>query len=77
MANKKVWLGKVLAEKWGYKVRQMGGTRTERGPHGTERSFFQPDGTIGVYAGRKKKVRDEFKTVEDALTFIDELHNKK
>ena len=73
MSVKKVWLGKVLAEYKGYKVRQMGGHRTVKASHGTEKSFFQPNGKFGVYAGRKKLIKDDFNTVEDALAYIKDI----
>jgi len=73
MAVKKRWLGKVQKEVNGYKVRMTGGSRTVRKGNGSERSYFQPDGKFGVYAGRKKLVKDGFPSVDEAVTFAQTL----
>jgi len=73
MATKKHWLGKVQKEVGGYKVRMTGGSRLVRKGNGEEKSFFQPDGKYGVYAGRKKLVKDGFTTVDEAVAFAQTL----
>jgi len=73
MAVKKHWLGKVQKEVNGYKVRMTGGSRVVRKGNGKETSHFQPDGKYGVYAGRKKLVKDGFTSVDEAIAFAETL----
>jgi len=69
MANKKNWLGKVQKDVNGYKIRQMATSRTSKAPGGKERSYMQPTGKYGVYAGRKKLVKGDFASVAEAEAY--------
>jgi len=73
MSTKKVWLGKVQKDVNGYKIRMTGGSRIVRKGDGSENSYFQPDGKYGVYAGRKKLIKKDFNTVEEAVAFAESL----
>ena len=70
MANKKNWLGKVQKDIGGYKIRQMGATRIERGMGGNDRTCFTPNGKFGIYAGRKRLVKGDFTSVDEASDYI-------
>lgn len=72
MSTKKSWLGKVLKDVNGYKIRQMG-TSKSFSSNGLEKSFFQHNGTYGVYAGRKKLKKDGFKSIDGAVEFANTL----
>jgi hypothetical protein len=72
MAVKKNHLGKVLKEVNGYKVRQMGNTKSIK-VGGSDRVIFQSNGKFGVYAGRKKLKKDGFTSVDEALEFAKTL----
>ena len=71
MANKSYLLGKVQKDVGGYKIRQMGTSKTFKGTGGSERTLFQHNGKFGVYAGRKKLVKSGFKTVLSATDYIE------
>ena len=73
MSTKKKWLGKILKEINGYKVRQMGSNRIVKIGGGKEKNFFTPNGSYGVYAGRKKLIKDSFKSSDDAFDFAKTL----
>jgi len=73
MAVKKKWLGKVQKDVGGYKVRQMATSRTVRSGNGKETTYLQPTGKYGVYAGRKKLIKDGFNSVDEALDFAKTL----
>ena len=73
MAVKKHWLGKVQKDVNGYKVRMTGGSRTVRKGNGDGLTHFQPDGKYGVYAGRKKLIKDGFTSVDEAIEFAKSL----
>lgn len=73
MANKSRWLGKVQKDVNGYKIRQMAKSRTEKSPGGKERTYLQPTGKYGVYAGRKKLVKGDFVSVAEAEVFAQTL----
>jgi hypothetical protein len=70
MANKKNWLGKVQKDVDGYKIRQMATSRTVKSPGGKEKTYLQPTGKYGVYRGRKKLVKGDFKSVAEAEAYI-------
>jgi hypothetical protein len=70
MAVKKNRLGKVQKDVNGYKVRQMG---TFVKLNNSEKTYFQHNGTFGVYAGRKKLVKNGFKSIDEAVNYILEL----
>jgi len=69
MANKSNLLGKVQKDVGGYKIRQMGTSKTFKGTGGSERTLFQHSGKFGVYAGRKKLVKGDFNSVDEAATY--------
>lgn len=69
MANKKNWLGKVQKDVNGYKIRQMATSRTVKSPNGKETTYLQPTGKYGVYAGRKKLIKDDFVSVTEAEAY--------
>ena len=73
MAVKKKWYGKPQKDVNGYKVRMTGGSRIVRSGDGTERHYFQPDGKYGVYAGRKKLIKDGFTSIDEAVEFAKTL----
>jgi len=73
MAVKKNWLGKVQKEVGGYKIRQMATSRTVKSGNGVEKRYLQPTGKYGVYAGRKKLVKDGFNSVDEAVDFAKTL----
>ena len=69
----RVKLGAIVEHSKGYNVRQMG---TNKGVtvQGKEKKVFQHDGTYGVYAGRKKVIKDDFKQSIDALAYINDKY---
>jgi len=73
MSANKNNLGKVLKDVGGYKIRQMGSTKSIKGIGGKDKTIFQPNGEYGVYAGSKKLKKDGFKTVVQAVDFINSL----
>jgi len=73
MATKNKWYGKVQKDVGGYKVRQMATSRTVKSPGGKETVHLQPTGKYGVYAGRKKLIKDGFTTVDEAVAFAQTL----
>lgn len=73
MANKKNWIGKVQKDVGGYKVRQLGAERTVRSAGGKDTSHFTPNGKFGVFAGRKKLVKGDFTSVDEAVEYAKTL----
>ncbi|MFW5847921.1 MAG: hypothetical protein ACOCVF_03295 [bacterium] len=73
MAVKKTKLGKVLKNVKGYRIRPIGTTKSLTRGNGTSKTIFQPNGTLGVYAGNKKLVKDGFKTLDEAVSFAEKL----
>ena len=77
MSIKKVKLGKVVIDKMGYKVRIMIESKsiekTDRNGKIVRDSFMGNSGKFGVYAGRKKLVKSDFKSKEEAIKHIDTL----
>ena len=69
MATKSKFLGKVQKDVGGYKVRQMATSRTVKTPGGKENVYLQPTGKFGVYAGRKKLIKGDFNTVDEAVAY--------
>jgi len=80
MGVKKVHLGKVVGNIMGYNIRIMLEDKTReiktRDGKGKKDTFLGDSGKFGVYA-RKKLVKNDFKTKEEATQFINELIAKK
>lgn len=67
-------LGKVVKDVVGYKVRIMLASKTSetpgRGDKVVKVTRLLDSGTFGVYAGKKKLVKNGFKSVDEATTYI-------
>lgn len=66
--------GKVVKDVTGYKIRIMLVSKSVEIPlrNGTTRkeTRMADTGTLGVYAGRKKLIKDGFKSVSEATDYI-------
>lgn len=62
-------LGKVIKKINGYKIRQMGGVKSDRF-QGKDRQIFKHNGKYGVYTGRKKFIKGDFDNIQSAEEFI-------
>lgn len=69
MAVKKRNLGKVVKELKGYKVRMMVTVKS----NGKNSDLISHTGKFGVYAGRKKLVKDGFDSTDSALEYINTI----
>jgi len=67
-------LGKIVKDVVGYKVRIMLESKTSetpgRGDKPVRITKMCDSGTYGVYAGKKKLVKNGFKSVDEATTYI-------
>ena len=74
-------LGKVVKDVTGYKIRILLESKSYEIPlrDGKTRkeSKMLDSGKLGVYAGRKKLIKGDFKSVAEATEYINELISKK
>ena len=74
-------LGKVVEDVIGYKVRIILESKTvekqSREGKAVRTSFLGDTGKFGVYAGRKKLIKGDFKTKEEAVEFILSIKPRK
>jgi len=81
MGVKKVYLGKIVADHLGYKIRIMLESKSkeskDRAGKVIRTSSMSDSGKLGVYAGKKKLVKEGFISKSEALNYINELTNKK
>ena len=81
MAIKKLNLGKSVATKSGYNVRIiLESKQTEnidRNGKLVKKSKYCDSGKLGVYAGKKKLIKADFKTINEALFYINDLKISK
>jgi hypothetical protein len=73
MSIKKNYLGKVVKDVNGYKVRPMGSGKSFSKPNGVSNTYFQPNGKFGVFAGRKKLVKGDFTSAAEAIAYASTL----
>lgn len=62
MSVKKKWYGKVAKHHLSWNIRHML----------NDRNHFH-DGTFGIYAGRKNLLKNGFKSVDEAVKYVDEV----
>ena len=69
---KKNYLGKVVKQIDGFRIRHMLTQRTERGAGGRDVVHNQPNGFFGAYAGKKLLCDgDKYRSVEEVETFLE------